>query len=513
MTTLLSDLYALDPVEFERLVGMVFSTLGYDVEVTKRSGDEGIDLELHRGDERSLAQCKRYRGTVGQPEIRDFYGVLIHENAVRGYFVTTGQFSLAASTWAQGKQIALTDGVDLLSALENSGLVPAPRAKAQADAGAIRPRLEDVVKAALEDTATNGRILIDGAPPDGHNYSELADHLEHYFPQQTDTSASSKLKGGSRLEEWSRSSARVRVIDEFDDFARSAMESILEWQQHGFVLVATAWEKRLPKSVLARFGRIIRVRELDWSIFDKRAKPSPDGRARADAERAMRTQLRNQQMLKELEQRRQSADQVRAGQAALKAAQDATRERINEAHWKLRAGNHPMPQDGDALDVKFIQRFKPAFVLDVHCRSGRIARELARRGVEVVGVDVEQEIATFNATRRRKRQDWRFAAIGTVDLESAFDVIVMADDAILHVALGGERWAITNMARLLRPGGVLIAGFQLIPDLLTVDAYDDVAAQAGLVILERWSAWDSALWSVESDYAVSVHRKPIDSSV
>ncbi len=126
-TSSLSDLYALDPEEFERLVGTVFESLGYEVRLTKRSGDEGIDLELRKGDERSLAQCKRYRGTVGQPDIRDFYGVLVHENAARGYFVTTGQFSLAASMWAQGKPIALIDGVDFVAALENSGAVPPVR--------------------------------------------------------------------------------------------------------------------------------------------------------------------------------------------------------------------------------------------------------------------------------------------------------------------------------------------------------------------------------------------------
>lgn len=315
-TSTLADLYAMDPVEFERLVGTVFTALGYDVKVTKRSGDEGIDLELRRGDERSLAQCKRYRGTVGQPEIRDFYGALMHENAARGYFVTTGQFSLAASTWAQGKPIALTDGVDLLAALENAGIVPEPRAKEHLGGTPTRLGLEVVVKAALRHRESSGQVLIDGAPPNGHTYRELADYLEHCFPGQTDKITSSKLKGGRKskysktpLEAWLEADARVRLVDEFDGLARSAMESILEAQRdgirntfrpwhtlpagkrlpglgavanydgqqkhkrlweisrHRFVLVATAWEKRLPSAVRARFATVIPVHELDWSAF------------------------------------------------------------------------------------------------------------------------------------------------------------------------------------------------------------------------------------------------------
>ena len=44
----MSMLHRLDPVEFEQLVGRIFADLGYEVRVTKRSGDEGIDLQLQR---------------------------------------------------------------------------------------------------------------------------------------------------------------------------------------------------------------------------------------------------------------------------------------------------------------------------------------------------------------------------------------------------------------------------------------------------------------------------------
>lgn len=89
--------------------------------MTRRTGDEGVDLVLDREGERSIAQCKRYRGQIGQPLVRDFYGALVHENAKRGYFVTTGRFSLPAQTWAEGKNITLVDGVDLLEAAGHLG--------------------------------------------------------------------------------------------------------------------------------------------------------------------------------------------------------------------------------------------------------------------------------------------------------------------------------------------------------------------------------------------------------
>ena len=63
-----------------------------------------------------------------------------------------------------------------------------------------------------------------------------------------------------------------------------------------------------------------------------------------------------------------------------------------------------------------------------------------------------------------------------------------------------------NMARHLKPGGVLIAGFQLQPGRLTIDRYDEMASAAGLELAERWSTWECGAWEAGRGYAVSVHR-------
>ncbi len=40
-------------------------------------------------------QCKKYKGSVGAPEIRDFRGETV-ERADRGLFITTGRFTKSA---------------------------------------------------------------------------------------------------------------------------------------------------------------------------------------------------------------------------------------------------------------------------------------------------------------------------------------------------------------------------------------------------------------------------------
>jgi len=49
-------------------------------------------------------------------------------------------------------------------------------------------------------------------------------------------------------------------------------------------------------------------------------------------------------------------------------------------------------------EADLVMTFGPQSVLDVGCGTGRVARELAARGVDVIGVDVD---ASMIATARR----------------------------------------------------------------------------------------------------------------
>ncbi len=110
----LRKLQRMDPVEFENYVGGLFRRLGYRVEGTRASGDEGVDLVLRRGRRTAVVQVKRYQGSVGQPVIRDLYGAMMHAGASEAYLVTTGSITRAARRWAADKPIHLIDGHRLI---------------------------------------------------------------------------------------------------------------------------------------------------------------------------------------------------------------------------------------------------------------------------------------------------------------------------------------------------------------------------------------------------------------
>ena len=159
-------------------------------------------------------------------------------------------------------------------------------------------------------------------------------------------------------------------------------------------------------------------------------------------------------------------------------------------------------------EADFVASFAPSSVLDAGCGTGRVAIELARRGVEVVGVDVDPAMLSV-ARRKGPAIEWVEADLTTVDLGRRFDVVVMAGNVLLFVSSGTEAAVVDRLAAHLDPGGRLVAGFSLDRGLTLAD-YDAMAAAAGLTLDERFATWERGPFVAGSgaDYAVSVHRSP-----
>ncbi|MEP6694389.1 MAG: class I SAM-dependent methyltransferase [Chloroflexota bacterium] len=156
-------------------------------------------------------------------------------------------------------------------------------------------------------------------------------------------------------------------------------------------------------------------------------------------------------------------------------------------------------------EADFVMRFGPRSVLDAGCGTGRVARELARRGVATVGVDLDD---TMLSTARRKAPEleWHCADLAAIDLGRVFDVVLLAGNVMIFLTPGTEGPVLANLARHLTSGGALVAGFSRRPGQLTVEQYDRLAKSAGLSLVERWSTWDRDVWHPAADYQLSVHR-------
>lgn len=102
-----------------------FATDGADVKVTRASADGGVDAVVFDPDPirggKIVIQAKRYTNTVGVSAVRDLYGTMLNEGAMKGILVTTSDYGPDTYTFAKDKPITLLNGGNLLSLLAKHG--------------------------------------------------------------------------------------------------------------------------------------------------------------------------------------------------------------------------------------------------------------------------------------------------------------------------------------------------------------------------------------------------------
>jgi SAM-dependent methyltransferase len=150
-------------------------------------------------------------------------------------------------------------------------------------------------------------------------------------------------------------------------------------------------------------------------------------------------------------------------------------------------------------EATLVRSYDPARVLDAGCGTGRVAIELARHGIEVLGVDVDP-VMLATARDRAPELAWREGDLATADLGEGWDVVVLAGNVLLFTPPGTEAAVVANAAGA---GRRVIAGFSLRPGGYDLARLDAEAAAAGLVLEDRWATWDRRPFT-GGDYAVSV---------
>ena len=118
------------------------------------------------------------------------------------------------------------------------------------------------------------------------------------------------------------------------------------------------------------------------------------------------------------------------------------------------------------LDLAVVDAFAAAVtsgddvrVLDAGCGAGRMSRYLADRGCLVAGLDLS---ASMVARARRDHPDLVFTVGSLTDLPYADDRYagVMLWYSIIHTPPEGQARIFAEAARVLRPGGHVLVGFQ-----------------------------------------------------
>lgn len=150
-------------------------------------------------------------------------------------------------------------------------------------------------------------------------------------------------------------------------------------------------------------------------------------------------------------------------------------------------------------------------MLDAGCGTGRVAIELARRGHDVVGVDLDPAMLDL-ARDKDPELAWIPGDLSEVVVSDdggerrQFDAAVAAGNVMIFLERGTEAAVVANLAAHLRSGGVLVSGFQLSDGYMQLHVYDALAERNGLELESRYSTWEGAPFE-GGDYAVSIHRR------
>ncbi|HAP76629.1 MAG TPA: SAM-dependent methyltransferase [Acidimicrobiaceae bacterium] len=178
---------------------------------------------------------------------------------------------------------------------------------------------------------------------------------------------------------------------------------------------------------------------------------------------------------------------------------------LSEYHsrWaRMEAAGQTAHGEADLIEALWSRAGGDGAVLDAGCGMGRVAIELARRGIPVEGADLDDDLLAF-ARNDAPHITWHLADLATMQLATRYSMVAMPGNVMIFCSPDVRADVVERAAAHLHPGGLLVAGFSL--DGITLDEYDRYCAAASLTLADRFATWEREPYD-GGNYSVSVHR-------
>lgn len=109
----ISQINSLSGTEFEKYLKLLFEQMGYQVELTKKSKDYGVDLILEKKGKKTIVQAKCYNHTVGVSAVQEIISARKHYNIYPAMVITNQKFSKEAEVLASENEVLLAGKTEL----------------------------------------------------------------------------------------------------------------------------------------------------------------------------------------------------------------------------------------------------------------------------------------------------------------------------------------------------------------------------------------------------------------
>lgn len=143
--------------------------------------------------------------------------------------------------------------------------------------------------------------------------------------------------------------------------------------------------------------------------------------------------------------------------------------------------------------------------LDVPCGEGRVAIELARRGLQVVGVDISAgqiEAARRQAIARNLDLEWHLADMRDLPWQATFDAGYCWGDSFGYMDDAGNRAFLAAVHRALVPGGRWAMEMQMIAELQLARLQTRASGRAGEFQVEVRRRYDAQSGRLSVEYRI-----------
>lgn len=163
-------------------------------------------------------------------------------------------------------------------------------------------------------------------------------------------------------------------------------------------------------------------------------------------------------------------------------------------------------------EVDFVMRYgapeaPPTSVLDAGCGAGRVASELAKRGVVTTGVDLDSDLLRY-AEQRSSDVTWRHRDLADLDLGTRFDCVVLAGNVLPYVDPLRRADVVAACANHLQPDGRLVVGMNLRPDWPSADELQGWIVEQHLKIVHMFAGWNAEAWPLDLGTTTKPSKEP-----